>query len=141
MSAKGIPTPTQQGMIGSSPGNSSYLGLQSNTDSLMALRSVGGNRTKRRKSRRIKGGSGIAVPLLKPSYTSANGTNQDVVSQQTDLAKISSQSAANSEFDSKAAITTGGGKRMRKRKGTMKNRKTKGRKSNKSSKSKRRYRR
>ena len=138
MSAKGIPTPTQQGMVGSSPGNSSYMELQSNTNSLMALRSVGGNKTKRRKRRRIKGGSGIAVPLIKPSYTSTNGSGQDLVSQQTDLAKISSQGAANSEFDNKAVITTVGGRRTRKKKKRNRKNKSKGRKSRKS---KRRYRR
>ena len=137
MSAKGIPIPTQQGMIGSSPGNSSYMELQSNTNSLMALRSVGGNRTKRRKGRRIKGGSGIAVPLIKPSYTSTNGTGQDLVSQQTILAKTASQTAANGEFDNKAAITTVGGRRTKR---TRRNRKNKS-KGRKSSKANRRYRR
>jgi len=124
-----MPEPTQSGMIGSSPSNSSFMEIKNNQNALLNLKKVGGKRKQ-------YGGTGtVAVPIIAAPYKSANGAGQDTTAQQEAMAKLSLQSKANSEFDH-LAVTGGSKSRTKKSKKSKKSKSKKLRKSKK-----RRYRR
>ena len=132
MSTIGMPEPTQSGMIGSSPSNSSFMEIKNNQNALLNLKKVGGNRKQ-------YGGAGtVAVPIIAAPYKSANGAGQDTTAQQEAMAKLSLQSKANSEFDH-LAVTGGSRSKKSRTKKSKKSGKSKSKKLRKSKK--RRYRR
>ena len=133
MSTIGMPLPTQAGMIGSTPSNSSLMQIKNNQNALKNLNQKVGGKGKR------GGASTVAVPILAAPYASANGPGQDTTAQQEAMAKLSLQAGANSKYDH-LAVT--GGSRKSKSKKYRSRKSSKSGKSKKSRKSKkRRYRR
>ena len=65
--------------------------------------------------RRKRGGGDVAVPVLKPMYTSQNGPGSDPTAQQAQGQSINMQSTANSVYDNQASKM--GGSRRRYKKG------------------------
>jgi len=130
MSTSGIPQPTQAGMLGSSPSNSSFVEIKNNQNALLNLKKVGG------KGKRGGAATGtVAVPIVAAPYTSANGPGQDTTTQQQVMAKLALQAGANSKYDHLAV--TGGSRKSRSKKSRTKKSKSRTKKSRKSKK--RRY--
>ncbi len=120
MSTPGLMLPTQKGMLGANPKESSLMEFNNtNTKTAALSNAVGGKRRKRR-------GGAIAVPQFQMQYNSTSGPGTDPNAQVAALSQTSTQGAANAQFDSDA--TKMGGKSRRHRRKTSRRRKSSRRK-------------
>ena len=110
-SVPGLMQPTQKGMLSGTPRDSAIASQNANNQKLNNLNNIvkGGRRRKR-------SGGAVVVPQYNMSYTPQNGPGQDPNSVIQQNSQISTQGAANAQYDSLA--TQKGGKKRTKRGGS-----------------------
>lgn len=112
MNNNGILYPTVQAMPAGTPRDSAIAVQNASNDSQNNLIKAVGGKKHRRKNRYGGANSNLTVPQFQMNYTPTGGPGQNPNAVITDNASISTQSAANAEYDKFA--TQKGGIRRRK---------------------------